>query len=244
MIAVIGGSGLTRLPELHINERRIVRTPYGLTSSPLLFGKLGSSDIVFLARHGLSHSLAPHEINYRANIWALHSVGAESIVSIASVAALSEDFEPGSLVVPNDLIDYTFNRSSTFFEGQAQDVVHIDFSFPYDKGLRQAVLDHAAAHGTAVYDKAVYACIQGPRLPTRAEANRYRQDGADIIGMTGMPEAVLARELDLPYMHLCGVTGIGCVAGNGNGSSNGNAEACGSDTRSTIEKIRRLLVDL
>ena len=128
MIAVIGGSGLTRLPELHINQRRIVRTPYGLTSSPLLFGRLGGSEIVFLARHGLSHSLAPHEINYRANIWALHSVGVENIISIASVAALDETFEPGSLVVPNDLIDYTFGRSGTFFEGQSQEVVHTDFS--------------------------------------------------------------------------------------------------------------------
>ncbi|SUA43842.1 S-methyl-5'-thioinosine phosphorylase [Neisseria zoodegmatis] len=240
MIAVIGGSGLTRLPELHINHRRIVRTPYGLTSSPLLFGKLGGSDIVFLARHGLSHSLAPHEINYRANIWALHSVGADSIISVASVAALSEDFEPGSLVVPDDLIDYTFNRSSTFFEGQSQEVVHIDFSFPYDNALRQAVLEHAASHGTPVYDKAVYACIQGPRLPTRAEVRRYRQDGADIIGMTGMPEAALARELGLPYVHLCGVTGIGCFTG----SNGGSADICSIENRSAIEKIRRLLVDL
>ncbi|KPN73125.1 S-methyl-5'-thioinosine phosphorylase [Neisseria sp. 74A18] len=239
MIAVIGGSGLTRLPELHINHRRIVRTPYGLTSSPLLFGTLGSSEIVFLARHGLSHSLAPHEINYRANIWALHSVGAESIISIASVAALSEAFEPGSLVVPHDVIDYTFNRSSTFFEGQSQEVVHTDFSYPYDNDLRKTVLEHAASHGTPVYDKAVYACIQGPRLPTRAEVRRYLQDGADIVGMTGMPEAVLARELELPYMHLCGVTGIACVTANGS-----NAHSCGGDTRSAIEKIRRLLVDL
>ena len=239
MIAVIGGSGLTRLPELHINQRRIVRTPYGLTSSPLLFGRLGGSEIVFLARHGLSHSLAPHEINYRANIWALHSVGVENIISIASVAALDETFEPVSLVVPNDLIDYTFGRSGTFFEGQSQEVVHTDFSYPYDNGLRKAVLEHAAAHGTPVYDKAVYACIQGPRLPTRAEVRRYLQDGADIVGMTGMPEAVLARELELPYMHLCGVTGMACVSADGGGS-----EACGVDTRSAIEKIRRLLVDL
>lgn len=239
MIAVIGGSGLTRLPELHITQRRIVRTPYGLTSSPLLFGKLGGRDIIFLARHGLNYSLAPHEINYRANIWALDSVGAENIVAVSSVAALSESFEPGALVMPDDLIDYTFNRASTFFEGKSQEVVHTDFSYPYDSELRNALLEHAASHGTPIYNQAVYGCIQGPRLPTRAEARRYRQDGVDIIGMTGMPEAVLARELSLPYVHICGVTGMACVA-----TGNGNADSCSLDALGAIEKIRRLLVDL
>ncbi|MDO1510181.1 MULTISPECIES: S-methyl-5'-thioinosine phosphorylase [unclassified Neisseria] len=239
MIAVIGGSSLTRLPELNITDRRVVRTPYGLTSSPLLFGKLGSRDIVFLARHGLNHSLAPHEIDYRANIWALHSIGAERIVSVASVATLTEAYEPGSLVVPDDLVDYTHHRHNTFFEGQSQEVVHIDFSEPYDAKLRQALLKHAASHGTPVYDKAVYGCIQGPRLPTRAEVRRYQNDGVDIIGMTGMPEAALARELELPYVHLCGVTGIACMKNGPNGS-----DTCGADARNAIEKIRRLLVDL
>lgn len=237
MIAVIGGSGLTRLPELNITERRIVRTPYGLTSSPLLFGTLGSRSIAFLARHGLNHSLAPHEINYRANIWALHSVGAEAVVSVSSVAALSESYEPGSLVVPDDLVDYTFGRHSTFFEGREQAVVHTDFSYPYGETLRQALLEHAGKHGTPVCDRAVYGCLQGPRMPTRAEVRRYRNDGVDIIGMTGMPEAVLARELDLPYAHLCGVTGIACMNGS-------REEACNLDDLHAIEKIRSLLVDL
>ncbi|MDO4906192.1 S-methyl-5'-thioinosine phosphorylase [Neisseria sp.] len=239
MIAVIGGSGLTRLPELSITQRRIVRTPYGLTSSPLLFGTLGSRSIVFLARHGLNHSLAPHEINYRANIWALHSIEAEAVVSVSSVAALNDACEPGSLVVPDDLVDYTFGRRSTFFEGRNQEVVHTDFSEPYDNNLRQALLDHAAVHNTPVYSRAVYGCLQGPRLPTRAEARRYRNDGIDIIGMTGMPEAVLARELGLPYAHLCGVTGIGCISHNPK-----LAASCDSNSRKAIEKIRRLLVDL
>ena len=237
MIAVIGGSGLTRLPELNITQRRIVRTPYGLTSSPLLFGTLGSRSIVFLARHGLNHSLAPHEINYRANIWALHSVEAEAVVSVSSVAALSDAYEPGSLVVPDDLVDYTFGRHSTFFEGQQHEVVHTDFSDPYDNALRSALLEHAASHNTPVHSRAVYGCLQGPRMPTRAEVRRYRNDGVDIIGMTGMPEAVLARELGLPYAHLCGVTGIACMNG-------GREAACNLDDIHAIEKIRRLLVDL
>ncbi|MBF0803465.1 MULTISPECIES: S-methyl-5'-thioinosine phosphorylase [unclassified Neisseria] len=237
MIAVIGGSGLTRLPELNITQRRIVRTPYGLTSSPLLLGTLGSRSIVFLARHGLNHSLAPHEINYRANIWALHSIEAEAVVSVSSVAALNDACEPGSLVVPDDLVDYTFGRRSTFFEGRENEVVHTDFSEPYDHALRQALLEHARSHQTPVHARAVYGCLQGPRMPTRAEVRRYRNDGIDIIGMTGMPEAVLARELGLPYAHLCGVTGTACI-------NSGRETACNLSGARAIEKIRRLLVDL
>ena len=238
MIAVIGGSGLARLPELKISERRIVRTPYGLPSSPLLFGKLGNHDIVFLARHGFNHSLAPHEVNYQANIWALKSVGAEGIISVASVAALSGDMPIGSLVVPHDLIDYT-HRKSTFFEGQSQPVVHIDFSYPYSKNLRNEILAHAKKHDAIVIDQAVYACIEGPRWPTKAELRRYHTDGADIIGMSGMPEAVLARELDLPYMHLCGIIGIACIS-----HSDHLADPCKRESNQAIAQIRRLLVDL
>lgn len=238
MLAVIGGSGFTKLPQLSITDRRIVRTPYGLTSSPLLFGKLGSQDIVFLARHGFGHTIAPHEINYRANIWALHSIGAKDIISVASVISINEALESGSLVIPHDLIDYTHGRGATFFEGQEQPVAHTDFTSPYTQSLQAKMIAHAQAHDTPVYRKAVYGCLQGPRWPTRAEINRYRQDRVDVLGMTGMPEAILARELDMNYAHFCGIIGMSCI---GEGASQ---DGCVIESHQSIEKIRRLLVDL
>ena len=156
MLAIIGGSGLTKLPELEITERKIVRTPYGLTSSPILFGRLGRLDIVFLARHGFSHTIAPHEINYCANIWALHSLGVENIIAISSVVGINPDFENGSLVLPDDLIDYTYGRKDTFFEGQECPVVHTDFFNPYCNELRQKLLNITKAHNVPIYDSAVY----------------------------------------------------------------------------------------
>lgn len=242
MIAIIGGSGLTRLPELNIIHRQIVRTPYGLPSSPLLMGNLGSQNIVFLARHGINHTLAPHEINYRANIWALQSVGVGNIVSISSVSSANRDLALGSLVVPHDLIDYTFNREATFSGGQSQPVMHIDFSPPYDRELRLRLLQHAASHNTPVSRRAVYGCLQGPRMPTVAEVRRYCNDGVDIIGMTGMPEAVLARELNMAYVHLCAVTGT--AATNDNGSPEQSPEFRSLQAEKAIQKIRQLLVDL
>lgn len=235
MLAVIGGSGLARLPELNITERRIVRTPYGLTSSPLLKGKLGSLDIVFLARHGFDHTIAPHKINYRANIWALHSIGVENIVSVSSVTSINSKLENGALVMPHDLIDYTYARVDTFFEGKNQAVVHIDFSQPYSLSLRTRLLEHAHFHQMPVYEKAVYGCLQGPRLPTLAEIRRYQNDGVDVLGMTGMPEAVLARELGMDYAHFCGIAAMNCL------SDEAGLSACNENAYLAIEKIRCLL---
>ncbi|MCP1660408.1 S-methyl-5'-thioinosine phosphorylase [Neisseria perflava] len=237
MLAIIGGSGFTRLPELHITDRRIVRTPYGLTSSPILSGKLGSHEIVFLARHGFGHTVAPHEINYRANIWALHAIGAENIIAVSSVTAINEALENGGLVMPHDLIDYTFGRHATFFEGQEKPVVHTDFLEPYSAELRRNLLRHAQSYDTPVYDRAVYGCLQGPRWPTRAEIRRYRNDGVDVLGMTGMPEAILARELGMAYAHFCGIVGMRCIG-------EGSETVCATESGLTIAKIRQLLVDL
>ncbi len=237
MIAVIGGSGLAQLPELKITHRQIIRTPYGLPSAPVISGKLGQRDIVFLARHGINHTLAPHEINYRANIWALHSLNVERIVSISAVSSINEAYQPGTLVMPDDLIDYTYGRHHTFFEGQTQAIIHTDFSRPYATQWRETLLAHAHERHTHIHDSAVYGCIQGPRLPTRAEIRRYRQDGADVIGMTGMPEAILARELNIPYAHLCGIIGIDC----GEASTNLFRD---TQSQETIQLIRQLLVNL
>ena len=150
MFAVIGGSGLTRIPELEITGRRIVRTPYGLPSAPLLTGRSGGRELVFLARHGLNHTLAPHEINYRANIWALKSLDVVGIVAVSAVTSLNSDWGAGSLVLPDDLIDYTSARSATFFENDNCGVVHTDFTEPYDAALRQTLLEHAAVRETVL----------------------------------------------------------------------------------------------
>lgn len=235
MIAIIGGSGLTRLPELSITHRQIVRTPYGLPSSPIISGKLGSQSILFLTRHGLNHTLAPHEINYRANIWALHSLQAQEVISISAVSAIN-NFDIGDLALPHDLIDYTYGRAHTFFEGENCEVVHTDFAQPYNAPLRQRLLQHAQARNTVIHDKAIYGCIQGPRLPTCAEINRYKQNGVDILGMTGMPEAALARELNLPYTHLCGVIG--------KTSCDGAPDFKGTQEHLAIQNIRQLLTNI
>ena len=199
MLAVIGGSGLTQLANLDVSHREVLRTPYGEPSGAVLFGQICGRPVAFLARHGYGHTIPPHEVNYRANIWALAKRGVEAIVSVASVGCIRPDLRPGDLVIPHQIIDYTWGRKSTFFEGHDSAVVHIDFTEPYDAALRERLIGAAAATGVKVSESAVYAATQGPRLETAAEINRYERDGADVVGMTGMPEAALARELKVPY---------------------------------------------
>ncbi|MFM9886146.1 MAG: S-methyl-5'-thioinosine phosphorylase [Burkholderiales bacterium] len=199
MLAIIGGSGLSRLATLEVTERRAARTPYGEPSGALMFGRIAGKPVVFLARHGYGHTIAPHEVNYRANIWALRDAGAARIVSVASVGGIRIDYGPGALVVPHQLIDYTWGRASTFFEGPDQPVTHIDFTHPYSESVRQALLQAATDCSERVFDTGVYAATQGPRLETAAEINRLERDGADVVGMTAMPEASLAREVGLEY---------------------------------------------
>lgn len=199
MLAIIGGSGLTQLAELDVTRREVVRTPYGEPSGPLTFGRLAGRDLVFIARHGYGHTIPPHRVNYRANIAALKSVGVGRVVSVASVGGIRADLGPGVLVVPDQIIDYTWGRHSTFYDGHDGQVRHADFTEPYDMALRSAILAAAARAGERVVDGAVYAATQGPRLETAAEINRLERDGAHVVGMTGMPEAVLAREVGLAY---------------------------------------------
>ncbi|MBS0423636.1 MAG: S-methyl-5'-thioinosine phosphorylase [Proteobacteria bacterium] len=202
MLAIIGGSGLTQLSCLEISHRQIIRTPYGEPSGPLTFGKLQGADIVFLARHGHGHTIPPHAINYRANLWALHSLKPEHVISVASVGGIRADLTPGKLVVPHQIIDYTYGRNFTFFEGKDQPVTHIDFTLPYSQQTRALLLQAANNARQAIADGGVYAATQGPRLETAAEINRLERDGADMVGMTGMPETALARELGLSYATL------------------------------------------
>lgn len=199
MLAVIGGSGLSKLGTLEVTQRKVVRTPYGEPSGALTFGRIRGKDLVFLARHGYGHTVAPHEVNYRANLWALKEQGIEGVVSVASVGGIRSDLGPGRLLVPDQIIDYTWGRHATFFEGAGTPVTHIDFTEPYTQALRLRILGAARACGENIVDGGVYAATQGPRLESAAEINRLERDGADIVGMTGMPEAALARELGLDY---------------------------------------------
>jgi 5'-methylthioadenosine phosphorylase len=199
VLAVIGGSGLTKLANLDVSHREVVRTPYGDPSGPLTFGQICGRPIAFLARHGHGHTIPPHAVNYRANIWALRDRGADAIISVASVGGIRADVKPGEILIPHQIIDYTWGRQSTYHDGQDNTVTHIDFTEPYDRKLREKLIGAAAAAGIAVKTQAVYAATQGPRLETAAEIDRYERDGADLVGMTGMPEAALARELAISY---------------------------------------------
>ena len=213
MIAIIGGSGLTQLANLEIQNRQIVRTPYGEPSGPLTFGRIGAAQVVFLARHGYGHTLAPHEINYRANLWALQVQGTSCVISVCTVGGIDPKLSPGTIAVPDQIIDYTWGRPSTYFEGAEQPVTHIDFTDPYDESARRMVIAAAKEAGVAISPGGTYAATQGPRLETRAEIDRLERDGATMVGMTGMPEAALARELKLPYAALAVV--VNPAAGRG-----------------------------
>ncbi len=198
LAAIIGGSGLTHLQNLEITHRRVVRTPYGEPSAPLVYGRLRDQEIVFLARHGHGHTIPPHEVNYRANLWALKEAGALQVIAVNAVGAIAH-LAPAALVLPDQIIDYTYARAHTFFGNIQQPVTHIDFTYPYCEELRQLLIQAAARAHLELTLGATYAATQGPRFESIAEIRRLERDGADIVGMTGMPETCLARELGLCY---------------------------------------------
>jgi len=239
MYAIIGGTGLTRLPQLEIVRREVMRTPYGEPSGPLTFGKLAGRDIVFLARHGYGHTLPPHRINYRANMWALRDASVEGVLAVASVGGIRADCGPGKLMVPDQIIDYTYSRAQTYFDGAEAPVTHIDFTWPYTPALRRRLLDAAAAAGETVFDGGVYGATQGPRLETAAEIHRLKVDGCDLVGMTGMPEAALARELELPYACLSVV--VNHAAGLGDSTQAISVEHLATVMDQAMVKVQRIL---
>jgi 5'-methylthioinosine phosphorylase len=198
-LAIIGGTGLYQLAGLEDVDTRIPETPYGEPSGPLRIGRIGNARVAFLARHGEAHSLPPHRINYRANLWALHALGAQRVLALNTVGGITAHYGPRVLGLPDQLIDYTWGRIATFGEEPGSPVQHVDFTEPYTPSLRQAVLAAGQRAGVALVDGGCYAATQGPRLETRAEIARLRRDGCDLVGMTGMPEAGLARELGLDY---------------------------------------------
>lgn len=239
MLAIIGGSGLTQLANLAVERREVVRTPYGEPSGPLTFGRLCGQPAVFIARHGYGHTIPPHEVNYCANLWALKQVGSTCIVSIASVGGIRADLNPGVIVIPHQIIDYTWGRKSTFHEGGDKPVVHIDFTQPYDPELRHTLLEAARDAGEAVIDGSVYAATPGPRLETAAEINRLERDGADVVGMTGMPEAALARELELPYAAITVVANH--AAGRGDSKLGIQFASLEDILRESMDRVRRII---
>ncbi|WP_166265306.1 S-methyl-5'-thioinosine phosphorylase [Marinobacter caseinilyticus] len=202
LVGIIGGTGLTALNGLESTGERIVETPWGEPSAPLVFGQLGDQPVVFLARHGHPHRIPPHQVNYRANLWALNHVGAKVIVGVNAVGGIHGDMGPAHIVIPDQIIDYTWGRGHTFWEGDLDAVTHIDFSFPYTESARRILIESAQALALSHSDFGVYGATQGPRLETAAEVARLERDGCDIVGMTGMPEAALAAELQLDYVCL------------------------------------------
>ncbi len=238
MLAIIGGSGLTQLSTLAVTRREVVRTPYGEPSAPLLFGSVAGRPAMFLARHGHGHTIPPHRVNYRANLWALGARGASAVVAVASVGGI-RGASPGALVVPDQIIDYTSGRASTFFDGEEGKVVHTDFTRPYTPWLRERCLAAAASAGIALANGGVYGAVNGPRLETAAEIDRMDRDGATLVGMTGMPEAILARELNLPYVAICVV--VNHAAGRADSREAISMDDLAHTLASGIERVRALL---
>lgn len=205
-IAIIGGTGLTEFEALEVIQRHNqLSTDLGAPSSDIVEGMLNGTRLLFLARHGHPHAVAPHKINYRANLLALQQLGAEKIIAVNAVGGIHSNAIAGHICVPHQIIDYTQGRENTFFDGAYKPLDHIDFSHPYDEPLRQQLIQILAkqqlVHGFS--DFGVYGATQGPRLESIAEINRLEKDGCDLVGMTGMPEAALARELNIPYASLC-----------------------------------------
>ena len=198
-LALIGGTGLYRFPGLENVSESALDTPWGKPSDVIVRGELGGKRVAFLARHGREHNILPHKVNYRANLHALKELGAKCIIGVNAVGGIREDMGPRVLVVPDQVIDYTYGRISSYCDAEGADVRHIDFSEPYTQSLRKRMLDGALKANIAVVDGGCYGATQGPRLETRAEISRMRRDGCDLVGMTGMPEAVLARELGVDY---------------------------------------------
>lgn len=226
-LAIIGGSGLYQFEGLELTERLRPQTPYGEPSGDIVVGTLVGRRVAFLARHGESHSIPPHRVNYRANLYALHSLGARDVIGVNAVGGIRADMGPRALIVPTQIIDYTQGRISSFCDFEGAKVEHIDFSFPYTESLRQRLLSAGQRSGIELVADGCYGATQGPRLETVAEITRMRRDGCDLVGMTGMPEAVLARELDMHYA---------CVAMVANW-----AAGCGDAGEISIDEIFAIL---
>lgn len=236
-VALIGGSGLDRLPGLTVEKRIAAETPYGAPSAPLLAGSFAGSRVLFLARHGPDHALPPHAVNYRANLFALKQAGARSVVAVCAVGGIAPWIGPAQLAVPRDLIDYTWGRAHTYSDSDQAPLLHVEFTAPFSERVRRELLHAALAARVDIYDGGVVGVTQGPRLESAAEVRRLKRDGCDMIGMTTMPEAALARELGLDYAVLA--VSVNWAAGLGDGSIHTEIETA---MDSGMARVRAVLV--
>ncbi len=203
MIGIIGGTGLTTLKGLEIDDTQWIDTSYGEPSAAISLGRFGSQAIAFLARHGEPHQIPPHLVNYRANLEALRQSGVSHVIAVNAVGGIHESLGPAKIAVPDQIIDYTFGREHTIYDDSGKHLEHVDFTWPYSESIRQVLIAAARENHIEVMPNGVYGATQGPRLETAAEIRKYRQEGCDMVGMTGMPEASIAREMGLQY---------GCIA--------------------------------
>lgn len=243
MLAIIGGTILGKIDGLTIIRREIVRTPYGEPSCALIFGEFCQQEIVFIARHGYGYTIAPQEINYRANMWALAAQGITEIIGVLSAGGIHGGMTPGKIVVPDQIIDYTYGRDNTYYEsGKQKTVEYVDFTEPYTATMRQRIIDSAKAANVDVITEGVYAATPGLRLETAAEIRRIERDGGDMVGMTGMPEAVLARELNLSYAAIAVITNY--AAGKGNSLSKLDFRAASLALNGEIHALHSILAKM
>ncbi len=242
MLGIIGGSGLYELEGLRETTRRQVDTPWGTPSDELITGALGRQQVAFLPRHARGHTIAPHRINYRANIWALREAGATAVIAVAACGGIAPDCLPGRLVIPDQLIDYTHGRAATFFDQTGSAVTHVDFTEPYNAPLRVRLGLAAKGLYLPVVEGGVYGCTNGPRLETAAEIRRLARDGCTVVGMTGMPEAALARELGLAYACLSVVANA--AAGVGGSGQSISMDQILQTLKDAMVDVQRLLTRL
>ncbi len=213
-LGVIGGTSVYALSELENADSHTLETPFGAPSGPVRIGMIGGRRVAFLARHGESHALPPHRVNYRANLWALHALGVRRVLAINTVGGITSKAAPRALVIPDQIIDYTNGRDATYWDG-AGGMLHAEFAEPYGKVLRDELLAAGQRVGIELVDGGCYGATQGPRFETVAEIRRMLNDGCDVVGMTGMPEAALARELGLDYACLAPVANWAAGCGDG-----------------------------
>jgi 5'-deoxy-5'-methylthioadenosine phosphorylase len=238
-IAIIGGTGVTSMPGMKVHHREMVKTPYGAPSCPLIHGELNGIEVIFLARHGRRHTIPPHLVNYRANIQALREIGVTHTIALAAVGGIADDCVDQAIVIPDQIIDYTYGRAHTFHAGTRDKFEHIDFTEPYAASVRERLLAALVKTGISHVPNGVYGATQGPRLETAAEIQRMERDGCTIVGMTGMPEASLARELGIEYA--CCAMVVNRAAGKAvGGISFSDIEA---NVRGSVTNVQQVLVE-
>ena len=235
-VAIIGGTGLTGMQDIQNLRHELITTPYGEASGPLSHGILWGQPVIFLPRHGYGHTIPPHKVNYRANLWALRQANVGLVIAVNAVGIIRPDIEPGSLVMPDQILDYTYGREHTYFDGTGEALVHVDFTRPYCEQMRGIFREAAAQADIVLPDKGCYGATQGPRLETAAEINRMERDGCDLVGMTGMPEAALARELGMNYV--CIALGVNRAAGRGEAGIHAQMDTF---LALSMERLERLL---